>query len=83
MMHGHAQHGHGREALHLWDAMKRHGVMMVGDGANIFESMVHEHGMMPCTEHDVCVIDMCGGAGMLDKVKRFMDGMPVEPCVSI
>ncbi|KAL4194499.1 hypothetical protein AMTRI_Chr05g59590 [Amborella trichopoda] len=76
MMHGHTHHGHGREAYHLWDAMKRHGVI---PNYAIFVwhiAMFHEHGMLPCMEHDACIVNRYGGAGMLDKVKRFMYSGP-------
>ncbi|ERN17778.1 hypothetical protein AMTRI_Chr10g226970 [Amborella trichopoda] len=83
MMHGYAQHGNGREALHLWDAMNyatyvwHVQLLMVDDGPSILKLTVHEHCMLPCVEQNACMVDMDGGAGTLAKAKRFMDGMHV------
>ncbi|XP_058114018.1 pentatricopeptide repeat-containing protein At4g30700 [Magnolia sinica] len=52
---------------------------LVTNGCEIFESMTHEHGIMPGSEHYACMVDLLGRAGQLEKALEFIKTMPVEP----
>lgn len=91
-----SQHGRGKEALQLFERMKKEGlepnhvtfvgaltacshVGLVTEGLDHFRSMSEEHGLAPKPEHFVCVVDILGRAGQLDRARRFIDEMPVDP----
>ncbi|KAF8394541.1 hypothetical protein HHK36_020752 [Tetracentron sinense] len=52
---------------------------LVDDGVCVFESITHKHGMIPSMDHYACMVDMFGRAGMLERAKCMIDGMPYEP----
>lgn len=54
-------------------------VGLVNEGLSYFESMDEEHGLVPKPEHYVCVVDILGRAGFLQRAKEFIDAMPIEP----
>ncbi|KAJ0981981.1 hypothetical protein J5N97_010236 [Dioscorea zingiberensis] len=49
---------------------------LVQNGAQLFELMSSKHGISPLIEHYVCMVDMFGRAGMLDRAKHFIMEMP-------
>ncbi|KAK6941989.1 Pentatricopeptide repeat [Dillenia turbinata] len=53
-------------------------VGLVNEGLNYFNSMSKEHGLVPKPEHNVCVVDVLGRAGDLDRAQKFIDEMPIE-----
>ncbi|KAG0478784.1 hypothetical protein HPP92_013503 [Vanilla planifolia] len=90
-----SQHGRGKEALQLFERMKMEGlkpnnvtfigvltacshVGLVTEGVNYFYSM-SEYGLVPKQEHYVCVVDILGRAGQLDRARRFLEDMPFTP----
>ncbi|XP_015892248.3 pentatricopeptide repeat-containing protein At4g30700 [Ziziphus jujuba] len=52
---------------------------LVREGDEIFQSMVHDHGFEPLSEHYACMVDIFGRAGQLEKALKFIRNMPVEP----
>lgn len=52
---------------------------LVDEGIRVFEAMSSKHGITPSMEHYACMVDMFGRAGMLDRAKCLIDGMPFEP----
>lgn len=52
---------------------------LVREGDKIFQTMVHDHGFVPLTEHYACMVDIFGRAGQLEKALEFIRNMPVEP----
>ncbi|XP_031482312.1 pentatricopeptide repeat-containing protein At4g13650-like [Nymphaea colorata] len=50
----------------------------IDQGVNIFESMASKFGVLPSMDHYACMVDMFGRAGMLDRAKDLIDGMPFE-----
>ncbi|KAF8408197.1 hypothetical protein HHK36_007339 [Tetracentron sinense] len=52
---------------------------LVDDGVHVFESITHKHGMVPSMDHYACMVDMFGRAGMLERAKCLIYGMPYEP----
>ncbi|KAK8953757.1 Pentatricopeptide repeat-containing protein [Platanthera guangdongensis] len=90
-----SQHGRGKEALQLFERMKEElkpnhvtfiGVLtacshvgLVTEGLNYFQMMSKEHGLVPKPEHYVCVVDILGRAGQLDRARGFIEDMPVNP----
>ncbi|KAL0333852.1 UNVERIFIED_CONTAM: Pentatricopeptide repeat-containing protein, chloroplastic [Sesamum angustifolium] len=71
MIGGLAQHGHGKEALHLFDEMLK-------DSQWYFETMKEQFGIEPTQEHYACMIDVLGRAGKLDKAMHLVNNMPFE-----
>ncbi|XP_057951702.1 pentatricopeptide repeat-containing protein At4g13650 [Malania oleifera] len=54
-------------------------VGLVNEGLDHFKSISKEHGLVPKTEHYVCVVDILGRAGLLDWAREFIKEMPIEP----
>ncbi|XP_047325447.1 pentatricopeptide repeat-containing protein At4g13650 isoform X2 [Impatiens glandulifera] len=54
-------------------------VGMVDEGIRYFESMTEEHRLIPKAEHYVCVVDILGRAGYLQRAKEFVESMKIEP----
>ncbi|XP_057509483.1 pentatricopeptide repeat-containing protein At4g13650 [Actinidia eriantha] len=54
-------------------------VGLVDKGLNYFKTMKDEHGLVPKPEHYVCVVDILGRAGLLQRARKFIEGMPIEP----
>ncbi|XP_030461873.1 pentatricopeptide repeat-containing protein At1g11290, chloroplastic-like [Syzygium oleosum] len=95
MISGYAMHGHGREALYLFDRMKfsvkpDHIVFvsvlsacshsgLLNEGWECFESMSRDFGVTPIHEHYACMVDLLGRAGRLDEAVDFIERMPIEP----
>lgn len=45
---------------------------LVTDGREAFECMRRDYGLVPRTEHHVCMVDMYGRAGLLQEAMRFI-----------
>lgn len=54
-------------------------VGLVDEGLRYFESMSEKYGLVPKSEHYVCVVDLLGRAGLLSRAKEFIETMPIEP----
>ncbi|XP_020256044.1 pentatricopeptide repeat-containing protein At4g13650 isoform X1 [Asparagus officinalis] len=54
-------------------------VGLVNRGLDYFNSMSEEHGLIPKPEHYVCIVDILGRAGLLNRAKEFIEDMPVDP----
>ncbi|XP_020589230.1 pentatricopeptide repeat-containing protein At4g13650 isoform X2 [Phalaenopsis equestris] len=91
-----SQHGRGKEALQLFEGMKKEGVKpndvtfigvltacshvgLVTEGLQHFQSISKEHGLVPKPEHFVCVVDLLGRAGQLNRALQFIEDMPIVP----
>jgi len=86
-------HGWGREAPNLFDQMKAsvkpdcitfvsilsacsHSGLVAG-GWECFNSMARDFGVTPRSEHNACMVDLLGRAGMLDEACDFIERMPI------
>ncbi|KAH7546111.1 hypothetical protein FEM48_Zijuj01G0169600 [Ziziphus jujuba var. spinosa] len=74
---GYTQNGLTETAISLFREMIHAGLVREGD--EIFQSMVHDHGFEPLSEHYACMVDIFGRAGQLEKALKFIRNMPVEP----
>ncbi|TYJ08381.1 hypothetical protein E1A91_A11G070700v1 [Gossypium mustelinum] len=95
MLSGYGMHGHGKEALHLFDQMKAlikpdHVTFvsilsacshagLINEGWECFDSMVRDFGVTPTSEHYACMVDLLGRAGQLNQALEFIEKMPVRP----
>ncbi|KAI3442396.1 uncharacterized protein J3R85_001139 [Psidium guajava] len=95
MISGYAMHGHGREALCLFDQMKFSvkpdpivfgSVLsacshsgLLNEGWECFESMSRDFGVTPLHQHYACMVDLLGRGGRLDEAVDFIERMPIEP----
>ena len=53
---------------------------LVSEGREAFECMKRDYGLVPRTEHHVCMVDMYGRAGLLKEAMQFIrDRIPGEP----
>ncbi|KAI3745196.1 hypothetical protein L1987_58302 [Smallanthus sonchifolius] len=52
---------------------------LVENGLHIFNTMMHEHNVVPDQEHYACLIDLLGRAGCFDEVVNQLRKMPVKP----
>jgi pentatricopeptide repeat protein len=95
MISGYARHGLGRKALEIFEEMQHSrespdhvtfvSVLsacshagLVERGLEYFE-MMESHGIIPQIEHYSCIIDLLGRASKLDKIKEYMQRMPMKP----
>lgn len=95
MISGYGMHGHGREALCLFDQMKASikpdhitfvSVLsacshagLIDEGWETFNSMHRDFGVTPRPEHYACMVDMLGRAGKLNEAQQFIKKMPMKP----
>ncbi|XVF59920.1 hypothetical protein PTKIN_Ptkin08bG0000700 [Pterospermum kingtungense] len=95
MICGYGMHGHGREALNLFDQMKTlikpdHVTFvsvlsacshagLIAEGWECFNSMVKDFGVTPTSEHYACMVDLLGRAGQLNQAREFIKRMPIRP----
>ncbi|OVA10803.1 Pentatricopeptide repeat [Macleaya cordata] len=56
---------------------------LIHEGYKFFYSMDRDYGISPKMEHYSCMVDLLGRAGLVKEAKTFIDGMPIEPGVSI
>ncbi|CAK8564275.1 unnamed protein product [Lathyrus sativus] len=52
---------------------------LVGEGKEVFHTMVNKYRIEPLTEHYACMVDILGRSGQLEKALGFIKEMPVEP----
>ncbi|KAF3779750.1 Pentatricopeptide repeat-containing protein [Nymphaea thermarum] len=52
---------------------------LVDLGLQIFDDMRKVHRVTPRVEHYVCMVDLLGRAGLLDRAKSFVETMPMQP----
>ncbi|XP_027361690.1 pentatricopeptide repeat-containing protein At1g71490 [Abrus precatorius] len=52
---------------------------LVGKGQMLFKNMVDVYGLVPRLEHHACMVDLFGRAGLLNKAKEVITGMPYKP----
>uniref|UniRef100_A0A0R0LFR6 Pentatricopeptide repeat-containing protein n=1 Tax=Glycine max TaxID=3847 RepID=A0A0R0LFR6_SOYBN len=52
---------------------------LVAQGQSLFKRMINVHGIVPRLEHYACMVDLFGRAGLLNKAKEFITGMPYKP----
>ncbi|KAI9176428.1 hypothetical protein LWI28_002658 [Acer negundo] len=70
MISGYGMHGHGREALSLFDQMK----LSIKPDHITFRFWV-----TPKSEHYACMVDMLGRAGKLREAQHFIERIPIRP----
>ncbi|CAH1437075.1 unnamed protein product [Lactuca virosa] len=52
---------------------------LVKEGLRVFEMMSEVYGIEPSVKHYGCLVDLLGGAGMLEEAKNVVTKMPTEP----
>eukprot|EP00249_Psilotum_nudum_P023602 c28935_g13_i2 orf=32-1021(-) len=52
---------------------------LVDEGYRYFASMITDFGVVPTTDHCVCMIDLLGRAGRLDEAEEFVNRMSFQP----
>lgn len=52
---------------------------LVKEGLKVFETMSEVYGISPRVQHYGCLVDLLGGAGMLEEAKKVVNKMPMEP----
>ncbi|KAL4016174.1 hypothetical protein IC575_023805 [Cucumis melo] len=99
MIMGYGLHGHGQEAIRLYNEMKQAGVSP-NDGTFIGlltacknSGLVKEgwelfhqmpnHGIEPHHQHYSCIVDLLGRAGYLNQAYDFIMSMPIKPGVTV
>lgn len=96
---GYGLHGHGQEAIDLYNRMKQSGVCpnnvtFVGlltackNSGLVKEGwelfhQMRDHGIEPHHQHYSCVVDLLGRAGYLNRAYDFIMSMPIKPGVSV
>ncbi|KAK3423709.1 hypothetical protein EUGRSUZ_H00915 [Eucalyptus grandis] len=56
---------------------------LVEEGAKFFDCMKTKYGIQPEVEHYACMVDLYGKAGLLEKAKKLIEEMPMEPDVVV
>ncbi|KAK7344837.1 hypothetical protein VNO77_14980 [Canavalia gladiata] len=56
---------------------------LVNEGKNLFEQMEPLYGIVPHIHHYVCMIDLFGRAGLLEKAASFIEKMPIPPTAAV
>ncbi|KAD7478539.1 hypothetical protein E3N88_01675 [Mikania micrantha] len=52
---------------------------LIKEGLKVFESMTCVYGIKPSVQHYGCLVDLLGGAGLLEHAKKVVNKMPMEP----
>jgi len=95
LISGYGIHGHGKEALNLFDQMKASikpdhiaflAVLsacshggLIVEGWECFNSMSRDFKVTPRPEHYACMVDLLGRAGRLSEALDFIERMPARP----
>jgi pentatricopeptide repeat protein len=95
LISGYGIHGHGREALYLFDQMKAsikpdHIAFLsalsacshgglIVKGWECFNCMSRDFQVTPRSEHYACMVDLLGRAGQLNEARDFIERMPTMP----
>ncbi|KAH9287726.1 hypothetical protein KI387_031843, partial [Taxus chinensis] len=56
---------------------------LVNEGWQYFESMQQVYGIIPTMENYACMVDLLGRAGQLNEAREFIEGMPLQPSVTV
>nr|XP_004493630.1 pentatricopeptide repeat-containing protein At1g71490-like [Cicer arietinum]XP_012569254.1 pentatricopeptide repeat-containing protein At1g71490-like [Cicer arietinum] len=56
---------------------------LIAHGLLLFKKMVEVYGMNPQIEHYSCMVDLFGRAGLLNKAKEVITGMPYKPTTAM
>jgi pentatricopeptide repeat protein len=99
LISGYGIHGHGREALYLFDQMKASikpdhiaflSVLsacshggLIVKGWECFNSMSRDFQVTPRSEHYACMVDLLGRVGRLNEARDFIERMPTRPEVGV
>lgn len=99
MLTAYAQHGHGEEAIDLFEEMCGLGlqpneisflcVLNACSHTGLLDEGLHyfelmkKHKIEPDITHYVAVVDLLGRAGQLERAERFILGMPIEPTAAV
>lgn len=99
MIMGYGLHGHGKESIDLFGAMKQAGVCpndvtFVGlltacKNSGLVEEgwelfyHMRDYGIEPRHQHYACVVDLLGRKGYLDQAYSFIRNMPTQPGISV
>ncbi|KAJ3689774.1 hypothetical protein LUZ61_018938 [Rhynchospora tenuis] len=76
--------GYGPDELTFLSLLTACSVSGVTDeGWVLFKSMQKDYGLVPQTEHYVCMVDLIGRTGDFDETLRFIDEMPLAPSAAI
>eukprot|EP01018_Ginkgo_biloba_P019608 Gb_41537 [translate_table: standard] len=96
---GYAMHGHGKEALQLFERMQcshtnPDHVTFVGvltacchtglvDDGWRYFNQMGQYHIIPAVEHYCCMVDLLGRAGHLDEAQDFIKKMPIKPDAAV
>ncbi|ESQ52112.1 hypothetical protein EUTSA_v10016379mg [Eutrema salsugineum] len=95
-----AHHGRGKEAIEMYDQMRKHGFKpgevtylnllsacshagLVEKGMEFFEELVRDTSLSLREDHYTCLVDLCGRAGRLKDVLKFINGVDAKPSKSV
>lgn len=95
-----AHHGHGKEAIEMYDQMQKHGFKpsevtylnllfacshagLVEKGMEFFEELVKDESLSLREDHYTCLVDLCGRAGRLKDVLKFINRVEAKPSSSV
>ncbi|KAJ6687990.1 PENTATRICOPEPTIDE REPEAT-CONTAINING PROTEIN [Salix koriyanagi] len=56
---------------------------LVTEGNALFKKMSTLYGIVPAVEHFSCIVDLFGGAGLLNKAKKVITSMPYRPTTAM
>lgn len=56
---------------------------LLAQGELLFSKMTDVFGVSPCLEHYACMVDLFGRAGLLNKAKQIITGMPYKPTAAM
>ncbi|KAK4265661.1 hypothetical protein QN277_026683 [Acacia crassicarpa] len=56
---------------------------LLAQGELLFYKMTDVFGVSPCVEHYACMVDLFGRAGLLNKAKQVLIGMPYKPTAAM
>ncbi|KAK7392991.1 hypothetical protein VNO78_21441 [Psophocarpus tetragonolobus] len=56
---------------------------LVNEGEQLFKQMEPVYGIVPQIHHYVCIIDIFGRAGLLEKAASFIEKMPIPPTAAV
>ncbi|KAJ4891673.1 Pentatricopeptide repeat-containing protein [Raphanus sativus] len=95
-----AHHGRGKEAIEMYDQMRKHGFKpsevtylnllfacshagLVDKGMDFFEELVRDKSLSVRDDHYTCLVDLCGRAGRLKDVLKFINSVDAKPSSSV
>ncbi|CAH8358003.1 unnamed protein product [Eruca vesicaria subsp. sativa] len=95
-----AHHGRGKEAIEMYDQMRRHGFKasevtylnllsacshagFVDKGMEFFDELVRDKSLSVREDHYTTLVDLCGRAGRLKDVFKFINSVDAKPSGSV